>query len=110
MKAFQFNPKFHYTPSIEEIAETHQCYWLITIVDSYIHVLKSKYKDEYFFSINLKVNENGSATFTISSEHYGQLEDKEKKIIIKQEIPTTTLEHDQTWWLVDNCLMIPSDY
>lgn len=93
--------KIIYTDGVKELAETCGAYWLIDLIIS--HQLHNHVKSESFQVWDLIRLKNN--TFTILCT------DGNKKRITSQDIPYSDFSYDMaTLWLVNNTLMLPSEY
>ena len=98
-----FHPLFQllYTDGIKQLAADCSAYWLIDLVFS--HQLSKKVKREPFQVWKLQRAKDN--VFKIVAD------DGNGRIIAKQQIPFSDFKYDScTLWLVDGCLLLPSEY
>jgi hypothetical protein len=90
-----------YTDGVKDLAETCQAYWLIDLIIS--HQCKQAVNLERFQVWELKrVN---------ADRFFVQSTDGNKNPVTSQKIPYSDFPYDiATLWLVDGCLMLPSEY
>ena len=90
-----------YTDGVKELAESSSAYWLIDLIIS--HQCHREINLERFQVWDLKrVKDN---VFTILAT------DGNHNKVTSQEIPFSDFPYDlATLWLVDGCLMLPSEY
>jgi hypothetical protein len=90
-----------YTDGIKYLAEKAECYWLIDIVASY--QIDKRVKAEPFQVFQLKVNEDCTATVTIS--------DGNDNVLAVQKLEFTDFPmKEMTLWCVGKVLLLPSEY
>ena len=90
-----------YTDGVKDMAEGCQAYWLIDLIVS--HQCQTQVKKEPFQVWDLKrVKEN---------EFFVHATDGNHNKVTSQEISFSDFPYDlATIWLVDGCLMLPSEY
>lgn len=87
------------TDGCKDLAETFECYWLLTLIMSY----QPQLSKQEFQAWKLVKNENGSADVTC--------DDGNGKILKKQHVPYTDFKADEcTLWCVNNIIILPSEY
>lgn len=92
---------FVYTEGVKHLAEKGNAYWLIELVLS--HQYGAKIKTERFQVWQIEVHEDDS--FSV------KVEDGNKCSIHSEEHPFTDLPLNSiTLWLVQNILLLPSEY
>jgi len=88
------------TEGSKAMADLCQAYWLLDVIASYL----PKAKDKDFVLCKLKLNKNGGAKFTMQ-------EDSGITAFVTQEIPFTDFPLDEIkLYLIDNVLLLPSEY
>ena len=93
--------KFIYTDGVKAMAEKCQSYWLIDLILS--HQIYDAVKKEEFQVWDLKrVNQSEFIIIATDGNH---------NKVTSQKIPFSDFPYDiATLWLVDNCIMLPSEY
>jgi len=90
-----------YTDGVKDMAETCQAYWLIDLIIS--HQCKKDVNLERFQVWELK-REHADQFFIKAT-------DGNHNLVASQKIPFSDFPYDvATIWLVDGCLMLPSEY
>ena len=90
-----------YTDGVKDLAEGCQAYWLIDLIVS--HQCEEKVKEQTFQVWDLKRLNHNAFTILCTDGNHNRL--------TGQEIPFSDFEYDlATVWLVDGCLMLPSEY
>lgn len=93
--------KYVYTEGIQYLAENAGAYWLIDFIFS--NQIDKKIKDQLFQVWILQRKENDSATLRI--------ENGNKELVKRFKIPFTDFPlQTVTLWLVDDTLLLPSEY
>lgn len=94
-------PKFIYTEGVKYLAEKAGAYWLLDYI--FIHQTLSVLKGQSFQVWKLTVKESHSATLIV--------EDGNDQQLTTFAIPFTDFPLEEfTLWLVDNTLMLTSEY
>lgn len=92
---------FIYTDGVKSMAQDCQAYWLIDLIVS--HQLHDNVKKESFQVWDLKRVKDDA--FVIIAT------DGNKNEVASQEIPFSDFPYDlATLWMVDGCIMLPSEY
>jgi hypothetical protein len=86
----------------KELAEKNRCYWLLDIICS--HQFSKKVKIEEFQVWKLIKNSKGDGCKVVC-------EDGNDNVVVTQKIPFTDFPYKTaTLWLVNNLIMLPSEY
>jgi hypothetical protein len=83
-RMFAFCPAFIQTSGVKYFIEEAEAHWLIDVVGSYIPKIAKI--DDYFFTVELDVNNESEGIFAIFREILGK-----KTRILKQNIPNVSL-------------------
>ena len=99
---YQYNlSKLVYTDGIKQLAEGCSSYWLIDLIVS--HQCCQKVKSESFQVWDLKRVKDNAFTILATDGNHNK--------VTSQEIPFSDFPYDiATLWLVDGCMMLPSEY
>ena len=90
-----------YTDGVKDLADGCQAYWLIDLIVS--HQCEEKVKEHPFQVWDLKRLHQNVFTILCTDGNHNR--------VTSQEIPFSDFEYDlATVWLVDGCLMLPSEY
>lgn len=90
-----------YTDGVKDLAEGCQAYWLIDLIVS--HQSESLIRQQPFQVWDLMRVQQDSFTVLCTDGNHN--------LVTSQEIPFSDFEYDlATIWLVDGCLMLPSEY
>ena len=93
--------RFRYTEGVQYLAEKAEAYWLLDFIFS--HQCIPAIKAERFQVWKIKVQEDDSATITV--------EDGNDNEVKQYAIPLTDFPLEAfTLWMVDRCLLLPSEY
>ncbi len=103
-ETFYRNPlfsKFTYTEGVKFLAEKAGAYWLLDHI--FIHHTLPALKGQHFQTWKIKAAENKTAIITVEDGNDNQL--------TSFPLPYTDFPLEEfTLWLVDNTLMLPSEY
>ena len=92
---------FIYTDGVKSLAQNCKAYWLIDLIIS--HQVDAVVKNEPFQVWDLKRVENDSFTIIATDGNHNK--------VTSQEIPFSDFPYDlATLWLVDSCIMLPTEY
>jgi len=93
--------KFIYTDGVKSLVQHCQAYWLIDLIIS--HQLHAVVANEHFQVWDLKrVANNAFAILATDGNH---------NKVTSQKIPFSDFPYDMaTLWLVDKCIMLPTEY
>ena len=75
---------------------TNNCNWVLDVIASYVFSLNRSKNIDYLLVIEIKVDANSKAIFTIS-----QQPGEEREILFKQHIKYTDLNKDLTFWAIN---------
>jgi len=90
-----------YTDGVKDLAEKCQAYWLIDLIIS--HQCHQHVKDEAFQVWDLKRVKDDSFTIIATDGNHNK--------VTSQEIPFSDFPYDvATLWLVDGCILLPTEY
>ncbi|MCB0740143.1 MAG: hypothetical protein KDB92_03640 [Chitinophagaceae bacterium] len=90
-----------YTDSVKELAEGCQAYWLINLI--ICHQCETQVRKESFQVWDLKRTQENVFSILATDGNHNR--------VTSQEIPFSDFPYDlATIWLVDGCLMLPSEY
>lgn len=94
------------TRGVMELAEKHQCYWLLDVIASYLPKAV-KMGADYMLIATVKVNlKKQSCVFTLEDEQNG-----EKRLIAKQRIPYTDLAIEELKiWIINEDVTRPFSF
>lgn len=93
--------QFVYTDGVKSIADQCSAYWLIDLIVS--HQLHANVRKEPFQVWDLKRLHDNAFSIVATDGNYHSL--------TSQDIPFSDFPYDMaTVWLVDGCLMLPSEY
>ena len=92
---------FIYTDGVHSMAQDCKSYWLIDLIIS--HQVDAVVNNEHFQVWDLKRVANDSFTIVAT--------DGNDNKVTSQEIPYSDFPYDcATLWLVDSCIMLPTEY
>ncbi len=92
---------FIYTPGVKALAEECECYWLLDVIAS--HQTSEKVKAQRFQVWHLERIQESK--FLVLAT------DGNDTVIAKQIIPFSDFKYDKCMvWLVDRCMLLPSEY
>lgn len=90
-----------YTDGVKDLAERCQAHWLIDLIAS--HQCENHVRQQPFQVWDLKRVQQDAFTVLCTDGNHNR--------VTSQEIPFSDFEYDLvTIWLVDGCLMLPSEY
>lgn len=90
-----------YTDGIKELAEKCNAYWLLDLIVS--HQLHEQVKNQPFQVWDLQREKESAFTIRCTDGNFNY--------VTSQEIAFSDFEYDlATVWLVDGCIMLPSEY
>ena len=93
--------KFIYTDGVKSLVQNCKAYWLIDLIIS--HQLSPAVSKEYFQVWDLKKVANDSFAILATDGNHNK--------VTSQQIPFSDFPYDMaTLWLVDTCIMLPTEY
>ena len=92
---------FIYTDGVHSLAQDCKAYWLIDLIVS--HQVDAVVQKEHFQVWDLKRVANDSFIIVATDGNYNK--------VTSQQIPYSDFPYDlATLWLVDSCIMLPTEY
>lgn len=92
---------FMYTDGVRELAEACKAYWLIDLIFSHQYI--KRVKQESFQVWDLKRVKENQFSMICTDGNYNH--------VTSQQLPFSDFPYDiATVWLVDGCLLLPSEY
>lgn len=89
------------TSGIMNHCQRNQCFWVLDAVASYVPELGRIKGVDYFLIIQVAVNSDQTAVFTIQQEEHDQEGNTHYKTLIRQDLEYTDLKDSWKFWAIN---------